>query len=146
MTDSIRQRIISAVDTRFKTILVAGGFKTNMGQHIFEWKTDPFQASEVDGLTYNDRTEQREVGCGIYDLTLPLEIEIASTTPAQVRKCLADLEKAIHVDLTWGSLAFGSDLDANEMVVEKKEHVYTGSKITMNIYYRTLIGDPDTQA
>lgn len=146
MADSIRQRLISAIDTRLKTILIASGYKTNMGQNIFEWKTDPFQASQIDGLTYRDPKEQRELGCGIYDLTLPLEIEIASTTPAQVRKCLADLEKAVHVDPTWGGLAFGSDIDANEMAIEKKEHVYTGSKITVNIYYRTVMGDPDTQA
>ena len=110
MADSIRQRLISAIDTRLKTILIASGYKTNMGQNIFEWKTDPFQASQIDGLTYRDPKEQRELGCGIYDLTLPLEIEIASTTPAQVRKCLADLEKAVHVDPTWGGLAFGRHL------------------------------------
>lgn len=146
MADTIRQRIITAIDTRLKAILVTGGYKTNLGNHIFEWKTDPFQASDVDGLTYRDPTEQRELGCGVYDLTLPLEIEIASTTPAQIRKCLADLEKAVYVDETWGGLVFDTDIDTSELKVEKKEHLYSASKIVLNIYYRTVIGSPETQA
>lgn len=146
MTESIRQRIITAIDIGLKAILVTGGYKTNMGLNVFEWKSEAFAASEVDGLTYRDRTDPRQVGCGVYDHEMPVEIEIVSTTPAQIRKCLADLEKAIHVDPTWGGLAFGTDLDMDETAIEKKEHVYTASKIIMTVYFRTVIGDPDTQA
>ncbi len=146
MVDSIHQRIISAIDTRFKTILIAGGYKTNMGQHVFAWKETPFDASEIDGLNYRDRREQRTPGCGVYEFTLPIEIEVFSSSPEGIRKCLADLEKAIFVDETWGGLAENSEIDSSEMAIEHKEHIYGASNVVMTVEYRTVRGDPDTAA
>jgi len=142
-TGSVRQRIITTIDLRLKTILVANGYQSNMGEHVFGWRTDPFQGSEIDGLTYRDRTEERTAGCGVYDLMMPLEIEMISDSPAGIRKCLADLEKAVFVDETWGGLAWYTELRTNEMAVEKKEELFSASKIILEIEYQTGRGHPD---
>jgi hypothetical protein len=146
MTDSIRQKIITAIDTRLKTILIANDYQTNMGNHIFAWREEALQESELDGLIYKDRTESKVEGCGIDEMTMPVEIEIDSTSPELVRKCLADLEKAIAVDRTWGQLAIHTKLETSEMAVEQKEKSFAASKILMTVEYQTVMGDPLTGA
>ncbi len=146
MADSIRQRIITAIDTRLKGILIAGGYQTNLGSHVFAWRAEPLQESELDGLIYRDATESKVEGCGVDEMTLPVEVEIDSTSPEQIRKCLADLEKAIQVDRTWGQLAIHTKLETSAMGVEKKEKVFVASKILMAVEYQTVMGDPLTRA
>lgn len=146
MTDSIRQQIIDAIDTRFKAILTAGGYKTNLGNHVFAWRDTPLEATDLPGLIYKDTTEQREPGAGIYDLILSIEIELFSTSAAGIRNCLADLEKAIFTDESWGELALNSEIETDEMAIEQKENTFCASKIILAVEYRTVRGDPYIQA
>ncbi len=59
---------------------------------------------------------------------------------------MADLEKAIRVDRTWGQLAIHTKLETSAMAVEKKEKVFVASKILMTVEYQTVMGDPLTRA
>ncbi len=146
MADSIHQQIINKVDIRLKAIKIAGGYATDMGNNVFEWRETPLAAGEVPGLIYRDPREERTPGCGIYDLALQLEIDLFSTSPAGIRSCLADLEKAIFVDETWDGLAENSEIDSSEMEVAQKENIYTASKIVVTVEYRTIRGDAYTKA
>ncbi len=146
MLISIRQQIITAIDTRFKTILIAGGYETNLGSNVFAWRSEPLQESELPALIYRDRTEARMLGCGIYDLSLGVEIELFSSSAAGVRSLLVDLEKGIFTDETWGGLALTSEIEMNEMEIEQKENIFCASKIIMAVEYRTVRGDPYTRA
>jgi hypothetical protein len=143
--NAIRQRIVDAIDSRCKTILIAGGYKMNLGSNVFAWRTTPIQSSEIPALVYRDRTETREPGWGYFQNKLPIEIEIYAHTPAEIRECIADLEKTIYTDDTWGSLALCSDMDINEMEIEQKEDMFVGTRILLTVTYRTVFGDPYTK-
>jgi len=143
--NAIRQRIVDAIDSRCKTILTAGGYKMNLGSNVFAWRTTPIQSSEIPALVYRDRTETKEPGWGIYENKLSLEIEIYANTAAEIRECIADLEVAIFNDETWGGLALITDLDSNDTEIEQKEDIFVASKIMMTVEYRTILGDPYTQ-
>ncbi len=142
--NSVWQQIIDAIDLRFKAI-ITGENKLNLGNHVFPWKTTPLQSSELPALVYRDRTDQRTEGCGVYEVTMPIEIEISASTPKEIRECIAELEKAIHSDKTWGRLALHTKLDTTEMKVDQKLDYYTASKIVMMVFYLTVIGDPYTK-
>lgn len=142
--NSVWQQIINALDLRFKAI-IGGGYKLNLGNHVFPWKATPLQSSELPALVYRDRTDQRMEGCGVYEVTMPIEIEISANTPEEIRECIAELEKAIYSDKTWGGLALHTKLDTTEMKVDQKLDYYSASKIVMTVFYLTVIGDPYTK-
>ena len=199
MTDSIRQQIMTAIDIRFKGILLASQvigtdtknytcklahvaaddkkpitgadwatywtqtgssgiawvtgtsyivtiYKTNLGSHIFGWRdleNNPFQASELPGINLRDDIAETSVHstAKMYHV-MPIKMDIATISPEEMRKALADIEKAMHTDRTWGNLASHTDLLSDESVVEQKENKYFRTSIIMEVQYFTAIGDP----
>jgi len=143
MADSIRTKIISAMDTRFKGILVASGYETNVGNHVFAWKETPFEASDLPALNYRDRTENKESLSFSHQLNiLTVEVDIFSETLAEIRKILADIEKAIATDLTWSGNAMDTELNLIEMAVEQNENLFSGQKISVIVFFKTQHGNP----
>jgi hypothetical protein len=144
--NSIRQRIIDAADTQFKTILIAGGYKMNLGSNVFAWRSTPIQKSELPALVYRDRiqTKSEEIW-GYYLNEMQLEIEIYAESPAQIRECLADIEKSIYTDTTWGNLALISTLLTDEVQIEQKEDIFVATQIILIVQYLTIMGDPYSQ-
>jgi hypothetical protein len=114
--------------------------------NVFAWKETPLAQADLPALVYRDRTESRDPGCGIYDMKMPIEVEIHGTSPEQVRECLAELEESIFADETWGNLAMDTEIDTAEMVITQKENIFVASKIIVTVEYRTIRGDPRTQA
>src|SRR3990170_6560821 len=53
MADSKRQQIVSALDTRLKTILTTGGYETNLGNNVKWWRQEPFADTES-GISCED--------------------------------------------------------------------------------------------
>jgi hypothetical protein len=146
MPDTVRQKIINAIDARLKTILVTGAYKTNLGSNVFAWRATPFEESELPALNYRDTTESRIPGAGVYDLTLTVFIEVFSTTMTELRQCLADIEKAIFVDETWGDLALNSEIGPEEIQIGQNENIFVASEIALIVEYRTVRGDAETNA
>lgn len=150
MTESIWQQIITAVDTRFKTILITpGGYKTNIGANVFWWKPTSLDLADLPAMNCRDKPQMREVGAGVYDETLNIEIEAActgSTTPEDMRKIAADLDKCIGVDEMWSGLAEATDLNIETLSVEQNENKIGQVKATVTIQYRTIRFDPLTKA
>lgn len=117
--------------------------------NVYPWRDTnraPIGSSELPALLYRDRTESKTEGAGIFENVLPIEIEIYGSTPAQIRECIAELEKKVLTDPTWGGLALWTELDTNEMEIQQKENIFVASKIIMAVQYRTVWGDPYTQA
>jgi hypothetical protein len=138
MADSKRQQIIEAIDTRLKTILTTGGYHSNIGQHVFEWKTSPFSDEQEPGVTYRDVSNNREAEGAVnkFRWRLTVEIEVVSQTTAEtMRLMIADVLKAVGVDHTWGALAQRSGQPDTEMIVEQTDKIVTGAKITLPITY-----------
>ena len=117
-----------------------------LGDNVFAWRTTPIQSSEIPGLVYRDRTETKEFGWGYCENKTPIEIEIYASTIEEIRGYIADLEKAVFTDDTWGNLAMYSDLNVNEVVIEQKENIFVASQIILTVTYRTVFGNPYTKA
>ena len=114
--------------------------------NVFEWRTTPLELSEIPGIIYRDRTESRSPGMGVSENVLSVEIEIYGTSKAQIREILAQLERAVEMDPTWGGLALDSELYSNAMEVIQLANIFCASHIVMTVEYRTVRGDPYTQA
>ncbi len=149
MPDTIRQKIISAMDTRFKGILIAGGYQTNIGQHVFWWKKSPLALADLPGMNCKDRRQAKSLGAGVYDNSLEVEIEAGisgPTTPEELRKISADIEKAVAVDETWGQWAGTTEIGNDEINLEEDEKKIGFVRIALTVEYTTIRGDPFTRA
>jgi len=117
MLDTIHQQLITAIDTKLKTILVANGYRSNLGLNVEEWDLTPLDIAggETFRLTYRDDEEGRaDVTVGAQDIALALTIAIltsGSTSLADIREMLADLATAMYADPAWGGLAGDTNQD-----------------------------------
>lgn len=142
MADSIRQQIITALDTRLKTITTANSYKTNAGAHVFDWLDRDLADSELDAIIYRDKqNEITDSGFGTVINTVTVEIEVktksASTTAAQVRKMIEDVYKAIGTDDTWGGLALTTNPQTDEIDLSQVEKIAGSALIVIKIEYNT---------
>ena len=116
-TDPKRQQVLDAVKARLQTVLIANGYRTDIGDHVTEWDTVPMdQNVETMLLEYRDEEEDRiDVTVGQQDMVLPVRIRnrtAGSTALAAMRNILADVALAmISVDPTWGGLANDTNQD-----------------------------------
>lgn len=152
MADSIRQLIITALDTRLKTILVSGGYATNLGWNVFEWRSTDLQESELPALIYRDISSGEALAITIMGASskreYPLDVEIevkgadGSTTPAQMRSMIADVIKAIGTDPTFGGLADMTEYNGDETSVLQEDKIMGSTLMRFRIIYRTKIWNP----
>ncbi len=144
----IRQRIIDALDTQLKSILIASGYDTNVGSNVFSWRdieNNPFAASELPGLNYRDSISDRSVGCGSYDNTLRVDVEAYAASMEDIRQILGDIEKVIVDNEQWGGIADGSDLLTDESNVVHLENKYFRTMAVLEIYFGNIRGDVTRQ-
>lgn len=142
MTDSIRQQIITAIDTRMKTIQTTAGYKTNAGVHVFDWLDRDLADSELDAIIYRDRTCEQSSDMNdrtTNNLIIDFEIKVksTSTTAQQARKVLEDICKAIAVDETWGGLAEDTFPVSNTIGVEQTDKIAGTAELVIEIEYTT---------
>lgn len=142
MADSIRQRIITAVDTRLKAMLTTGGYELNLGRSVHEWRSTPFDEGDLPAVVYRDTNEVVEVTVGRHDHRMELEIEMVlsgSTAPATMRKAVADIVKAVGADVTWGGLAFDTGYAGSENIaVMQNERRIAGVLMRFVVSYATV--------
>lgn len=139
---SIRQNIITAIDGRLKIITTANSYKTNIGQHVFDWLDRDLADSELDALIYRDKSNEiSDTGFGAVMNTVTVEIEVktksSSTTAAQVRKMIEDVYKAIGTDDTWGGLALSTIPEADVIELSQAEKIAGSAIIIVKIQYYT---------
>lgn len=148
---SLRQRILTALDTRLKTILIANGYETDLGQNVFEWRDTMVQQSELPALVWKDLNEDpssatvgKTIGYHWHDLTVEMSIlsSDGSSTPEQMRKCLADVTAAVGTDTTFGGLAIRTQPVPNEAAVEQADRIIGAFRLTINIHYQTKKWNP----
>jgi len=54
MADSIQRQIMDKIETRLATVLISGGFKTDIGTNVFQWKTKAWESQEMPGVSFKD--------------------------------------------------------------------------------------------
>lgn len=144
-SDTLRQRVISALDTRLKTITIANGYKTNLGNNIFGWRVIDLQESELPGAEYKDNEETTVIAVGTHLHTLPIEITIntqGGTSAEDARKLIADVVKCIGADTTFSGLAQDAFIGGSTMAADQKENKIIEMTVKVIIEYTTNPFDP----
>jgi hypothetical protein len=145
MSTNIRQEIIDALDARLKTILVANGYLTNLGQNVAEWDTTPHDPAGATLLEYRDEEAGREdVAVGVQDMILLVTLRVRTAGAAaltDMRNMLADVCTAMHADPTWGGLA-GDTVQAGAAMADKAQDkdVAAGFEVKFRIDYTVYRG------
>jgi hypothetical protein len=149
MSDTIRQQIITALDARLKAILKAGGYATDAGKNVYDWRTETIPEDFLPALIYRDISCETEItGLEVFTHSLKIMIVIAasgSTSMAEIRKMLADIDKAIGTDLTWGGLALLTARIGDESLVDTEENKFSGCQTIVMVTFRTRGWDDYTK-
>ncbi|MCK7513857.1 MAG: hypothetical protein MZV70_64130 [Desulfobacterales bacterium] len=94
---------------RMQGIGTTGGYGTDAGANVTEWRTRPAAPSELLGIDIRDISvsqsdEPGAIGSFRWDMVLEVEV-FAQAHPATIRSMIADVIKAIGADIFWGGLA-----------------------------------------
>lgn len=135
-----RQQIVDAIRTRLGGILVANGYNTDIGLHVFEWKVRAFSESEIPGVTFRDTDPKiRELTGGMQEISLPVEFIVGAasgtSTMQVIRAAIEDVVAAINQDWTWGGLAWDTSIDAIEAFAEHEGKLTGLAKIAVTVKY-----------
>ena len=149
MSDTVRQRIVAAVETRWKTILTAKGYQTSVGAKVFVCRpTKPTDSEAAAGvLNIWDLVEDTKPKLsGIHEHRLEIKTAVMKTgTGADdwIRKVIADLARAVNMTTggyegrKWSGLATDTEPGRNEYELDQ-ENKLTGTVIyPITIIYRT---------
>ncbi len=154
-TETIRQRIIDAFDTRMKGILTASGYQTDVGKQVYAFRDAAFETSDMPAMKYKDTPEPEGVIVTIAgpdsQQEFPLEVEIEAkamagdATAAALRSIIGDIHKAVGVDQTWGGLALYTEPLQSDMATDQPEKTIGSATVRLRITYRTKLWDPYNQ-
>lgn len=139
---SNRQQIIDAIETRLKTILTTGGYATNAGQHVYVWRTTPLADADLPALLVSDTGVTKNMDVSTLDTDywdLLVDIEAATTGSSSrevMRSILADVRKAVKVDLTWGGLALHTAFESADIALEQGEKLTGGNMTRLRIIFQ----------
>jgi len=149
MADTLRQKIVDAIDARLKTIKTANGYQTNLGNNVFEWRVTPLNSdTELPGAVYSDTQDTIDLTIGLHLHTLKIVINMAakgSASPSDMRKLIGDIHKMIGVDVTWGGLAEDTKITSEIILPAHEENKFMGIEITIEVEFTTKPFDPFSQ-
>ena len=150
---TIRIYIMAAIATRLVTILTTNGYRTSIGSHVFIWRDteqNPLGSAEVPGILYRDISDTPEphtFGTELHKLIIEFRLAATgSSVENSLRQAIADLEVAFNTDRTLNAYALESFLDTNEAEVAHLENKIGIMTVSMEVWYRTVAGDPYTLA
>ncbi|HEX8773258.1 MAG TPA: hypothetical protein VF735_06595 [Pyrinomonadaceae bacterium] len=142
---SRRQQIIDAMKTRFSAITTAGGYATNIGNQVHEWRTTEIPADGLPAQSLRDPVD--EVTLPDKDslmhrhhlnVILDLVIQESAEQATEARKALADVVKAIGVDPTWGGLAARTLPRREQIMTDAQGNWLGGARMEFVVEYDTM--------
>lgn len=148
MENSVRQRIVDAIEARFKPITVANGYKTNLGFNITVHRTTTVQEAECPTGDIRDVGEDTTVKGGEHHYALHMEFEIkfkGADAAGEIRKGIADVTKAIGINrgTTWGDLALDTAPVSNESLeLDQKDRKFSSAVLSFDVLYLTEAWKP----
>lgn len=159
MPTPVRQTLFASVVSVIQGITTVGGYNTNIGQHVSEWRdltSAPFGPNEAatDVCSVKDTNEVADQEITLWhQKLLDIEIDFATNigaTPKEVaehlRAIIADFEKAIGTNRKWGGYALDTDYHYESSIgVRQEGPVAGGGTFKFKIKYRNKSFDPYTQ-
>ena len=134
---------MTAIDTRLKLITIANGYETNAGNNVYEFWDVALEDDELPAIIWRDGAEDSELVVNTTQgrtLTVELILQaLGVTAPAILRKLIADVEKAIAVDNTWGGIAIFTSVMTivDTFDVEHKDRRIGACRARFTVLYRT---------
>ena len=147
MADTVRQDIMEALDTALKTITKANGYKSNVGNSVFEWQPFPIDDEDMPTLIYKDLEDDIEVvhNYALHQLTIEIFFSSAGeTSPKITREIISDVNKCIFaqkVAATDNYFTSGLVLDiipvSSSLDSEQADKKLIGATMMFNFFYLT---------
>ena len=151
MSTTIRQQIVTAVETRLKTISVANGYQTALGVSVNLCRpVKPTDAEAAVGSLNIWDIEDDVVPhlSGIHKHSLRIDVYITKTgsgAAAWMRKAVADISQAIRQDRKWSQLAIDTKPGKNEYELDQENKLTGTVRYPFTIEFYTLSFDDFTQ-
>ena len=146
----LRETIFNNVVSRFETITVASGCRTNIGANVHSWRSlASLTTDEMPAILIGDTQEQIElIGIGksaMQERTLTIDYSIlisgtdTGTIVTNLRKAQADVEDKIRQDEKWNGSALTSRPKENKIgFADKAGSILVGAlDSSFEIKYRT---------
>ncbi|MGA1256118.1 MAG: hypothetical protein ACO3YZ_03870 [Candidatus Nanopelagicaceae bacterium] len=133
-----RKDIMAALGSQLSAIATPN-YNTNIGQSVLYWQDYPSEYGS-DALIYRDVAEDTVERGLDHENTLHIEIEgrkFSNTPGATANDMLADIIKAVGVDLTLNSLALKVFLTGNETDVDTEGKTCAQILVKIDVLYRT---------
>lgn len=152
MPTDFRQQIVTAIDTRFKTILVANGYITGIGANVDWYRLSAPPVASLPAIDCRDTDAMSWAGAGMHEHKLSVASDIYmqptySSADTIMRQAIADIIKCIGVDPTWGNLAADTLLpDETGLTIEQKEYCLAAIGFLFIVQFFTNAWDPYTGA
>ena len=141
MPDTIRQRIVDAIQSAARGISVANGYKTDFGGRAHLWKVTPYEDAGLPCLNIFDRKREIERHLsGRHHHQLLVEIVVVAlgtATDRDLRAMMADVIRMVGQNRKWGGLAYDTDPVSDEIAIEQEDRKRGGAKLAFLIHFRT---------
>lgn len=153
MSDSVRERIFDAIETRLKTITVLAGYKTPFNGKVYRvWQS--FDQSALPVLKIVDggcSPRLAQYGQQFYEMALGIEGVATYTAGLNSAKTadnvLQDIVTSMtSTDKTLGGLCENIELVKIGTVLPDDGSTSVGARVELKVTYATVAGDPYTVA
>ncbi len=134
-----RERIVAAMLTALRGIKTAAGYRTNLGDYVFDWLTRPLTEDEMPGACVRDLDATVEDLAGLDFYRLPVAVEIYELEAAVMRAAAADVKKAIAAARFCGGAAEDMRVlnDGVEAEQNETQGRVQGQRILFEVQYVT---------
>lgn len=143
MADTIRQHIIDDIKDRMESILTPGGYDTDAGQNVFEWREYPVNDDELPCIIIRDKDCPVNQDTNFsHENRLEIEFGIKASSSEEVRQIFGDIYTAIGTDLTWNGFAYDTEPVGEDIQMEHESKIVADASLKIIICFRTQKWDP----
>lgn len=136
---TVREQVVDAVASRFRQILVANGYNTDVGNSVYIWKDTAFSVEELPALNIRDESSDIEDLTNKQEtirLNFRTDIVVSNSNPIPtIRAILEDVRKAISVDETFGGLVLYTRMVGDEIDSVSKEDLIASAFVRFYTVY-----------
>lgn len=137
-----RQTLVDRILARFANIKTANGYQTNVGAKTKEWQTTPLDENELTTILVRDpialrRTDPNGENSSKHTWATQIIVDLVfpetGQSPAEARKGISDINKAVGVDQTWGGLAKRSEQVSERLIIDQTGTRVGGAQVIFNV-------------
>jgi len=146
MPSTIRQqKVIENLKLQLQKISIKAGYYSNLGLNVSDWRTTPFEPSELPGLDIRDSDDViddegalGEINAWTHMLKTTIEVVCVGTeSAATIRQMIYDVFKAIKVDTTLGQSVVNIFVRSYKIEAKSDEKKVVGGTIELDIQFQT---------